>query len=96
MSEEELRVSGHADAVVGQAVEENYCVAIAALGMDDPGAEGDGVWSCDGDVCQVGVQLVSDVAHGGFFFWRYWAADWMQGSIGYEDSSHGRECEVED
>jgi hypothetical protein len=83
VGQEELRVSGHADTVVGQAVEENCCVAVGAVGMDDPSAEGDGVWRCDGDVRQVGVQLVSDVARGGFSFWRYGVAGWMEGSVGY-------------
>jgi hypothetical protein len=95
VGQEELRVPGHADTVVGQSVEENYCVAVTAVGMDDPSAEGDGVWSCDGDVRQVGVQLVSDVARGGFSLWRYGAAGWMEGSVGYEDSCDGGECEVE-
>ena len=54
VSEEELGVSGHADAVVAQAVEEDNGVAVAAMGMDCPGTERDGVWSGDGDVFQVG------------------------------------------
>jgi hypothetical protein len=93
--EEELRVSGHANAVVGQAVEENCGVSVAAMGMDDPGAEEDGVWGCDGNVCEIGVQLVSDVTHGGFVFLRQRAAGGMQGAVGYEDSCYCGECQIE-
>ena len=51
VGEEEVRVSGHADAVVGEAVQKNDGVTVAApMGMNDPGAEGDGVWGGDGNV----------------------------------------------
>jgi len=90
--EEEVRVSGHAEAIVGQAVEENYCVAVAADGMDDPSAKGDGVGRGDGNVCEIGVQLVRNLQHGGFVFLRQGAAGGMQGSVGYEDSCYDGEC----
>lgn len=50
MNQEELRIPGHADTVVGEAVEENHGIAIAAVGMDDPGAKSDPVWGGDGNV----------------------------------------------
>src|SRR5271169_2395584 len=70
LREEQLCVPGHADAVVAEAVEKDYCVAVAGLRTDGPGAEDDGVWRGDGNVCQIGVQLARDIPHGGFCFWR--------------------------
>jgi len=40
---QELGVSGHADAVVAESVEEDCCVAVAAVRADRPGTESDGV-----------------------------------------------------
>src|SRR5579864_4469172 len=39
VGEEELRVSGHAEAIVSEAVEENYGVSVIVARMDFPGAE---------------------------------------------------------
>jgi len=50
VSEEELCVSGHAEAVVAEAVEKDDGVAVAAMRMDRPGTEGDGVWGEDGNI----------------------------------------------
>jgi hypothetical protein len=66
VSEEELRVSGHADAIVGEAVEEDYGVPVAAVRADFPGTEDDGVRGGDGNVFESGIEVVGDVAHGGF------------------------------
>jgi hypothetical protein len=68
VSEEELGVSGHADTVIAEAVEKNNGVAVAVVRVDGPGAESDSVWRGDGDVFEVGVELVSEVAGGGFVF----------------------------
>ncbi len=50
MGEKELCVSGHADAVVAEAVEEEDGVAVGVVGVDHPGAEGYVVGSGDGGV----------------------------------------------
>jgi hypothetical protein len=68
MSEEEFCVSGHAEAIVAEAVKEDDGVAVAAMGMDRPGTEGDGVWGADGNIFQGGIELGGDLAHCGFFF----------------------------
>lgn len=68
VSEEELRVSGHADAIIGEAVEENDGVAVAGMGTDDPSAEGDGIGRGDGNICEIRIEFVSEVMHGGFVF----------------------------
>jgi hypothetical protein len=68
VSEEQLGVSGHADAVVAQTVEKDYGVAIAVMGMDGPGAESDGVWRGDGNVIEVRIEMGCDLTHGGFLF----------------------------
>jgi hypothetical protein len=92
--EEELCVTRHADAIVGQAVEENHGVAVAVVRMDRPGAERGTVGCVDGDAFEVGIELVRDLAHGGFFFRGKRAADRMQNSVGYEDSGYQGECEI--
>jgi len=68
VSEKELRVSGHADAIIGEAVEENDGVVVAGMGTDDPSAEGDGIGRGDGNICEIRIELVSEVMHGGFVF----------------------------
>lgn len=51
--EKNLRVSSHANAIVTEAVEKNYGVAVVATGLNCPGAENDRVWRSDGDIGQV-------------------------------------------
>lgn len=68
VSEEQLCVSGHADAVVAQTVEKDYGVAIAVMGMDGPGTESDGVWRGDRNVIEVRIEMGCDLTRGGFFF----------------------------
>ncbi len=50
--EKNPRVSSHADAIVSETVKKNYGVAVAAIRVNDPGAEGDRFWGSDGDVGQ--------------------------------------------
>jgi hypothetical protein len=76
-SEEELRVSGHADAVVGYTVEEDHGVAVAVPRMDGPGTESDGVWRGDGNGFEVGIEMVGNLTRCGFFFWSQRAAGGM-------------------
>ena len=55
VGEEELSVSGHAEAVVAETVEQKDRVSVGVVGMNDPGAE-DGVVGCgDGDVGEIGI-----------------------------------------
>lgn len=65
-----MRVSDHPDAVVTKAVEEDDGVTVTVAGMDSPGAEGDGIGRGDGNALEIGIELVSSVAHGGFVFLR--------------------------
>ena len=62
--EKKLCVSRHSDAVVGEAVQKNYSVAIGVMRLDCPGAHGCAVWCADGDVCEIGIQAASDASHG--------------------------------
>ncbi len=62
VGEEELGVSGHAEAVVAEAVKEEGGVAIGVMGTDDPGTERGVVGSDDGGVGEVGVQRARGVA----------------------------------
>lgn len=55
VGEEELGISGHAEAVVAEAVEEKDGVSVGVVGMDGPGAEGDVVGRGDGGVGEVGL-----------------------------------------
>lgn len=68
VDEEELSVSGCAEAIVGEAVQEDDGIAVGVVRSDCPGTERDGVWSGDGNVFQVGVEMESNVAHRGFIF----------------------------
>jgi hypothetical protein len=56
VGEEELRVSGHADAVVAETVEEEDVVAVGVMGTNAPGAESDIVRRCDRGVGEIGVK----------------------------------------
>jgi hypothetical protein len=69
VSEEELGVSGHADAVIGEAVEKKDSVVVAAAERaDEPGAESDRVRRGDPNIFEGGIELAGEVAHGGFVF----------------------------
>lgn len=55
VSKEELGISGHSDAVIAKAVEEDHSVAVALAGTNRPGTQGDGIRGGDGNIFQVGV-----------------------------------------
>lgn len=65
VSEKELSVSGHTHAIVAESVEENDSVTVAAVGVDGPSAECDDIWSGDGNIFEIGVEVMRNVAHGG-------------------------------
>lgn len=85
--EKKLCVSRHSDAVVGEAVQQNYRIAIAVMRLDCPGTHCCSVWCVDGDVFKIGIQLASDLSHGSAGFRSQGAASRMQGSIGHENPS---------
>ena len=80
--EEELGVSGHADAIVALAMEEHYGIAVAAVRMERPGTERDGVRSDDGNILEIRIEVVSDLAHCCFLVLSQRAADGMQSAVG--------------
>lgn len=96
MSEEKLCVSGHPDAVVGQAMEEENVVAVRGVWMDHPRAEGDVVGSGDGGVGEFGVEGVGGIADCGDFLFGERAADGMECGVSQIDASDDRESQVED
>ncbi len=55
MSEEKLRIAGHAEAIVAETVEQEDGVVVGVARNDEPGAQGDGVRRGDGDIDDVGV-----------------------------------------
>jgi len=65
VSEKELSVSGHTHAIVAESVEENDSVAVAAVGVDGPSAECNDIWSGDGNIFEIGVEVMRNVAHSG-------------------------------
>ncbi|SPE28483.1 hypothetical protein SBA2_40046 [Acidobacteriia bacterium SbA2] len=96
VGEEELSVSGHADAVVAEAVEEEDGVPVGVVGMDGPGAEGDVVGCRDGCVGEVGVEGVGGVAHGRGVVFGEWASRGVERAVGEVDAADGAEGEVEE
>src|SRR5258706_10558449 len=63
VSEQELRVSSHADAVITEAVEQEDGVAVGVMGMDHPGAQDDVVGGGDGGIGEFGVKGGGGLAH---------------------------------
>ena len=55
VSEEKLSIAGHAEPIVAETVEQEDGVVVGVARDDEPGAQGDGVRSGDGDVDDVGV-----------------------------------------
>ena len=55
VSEEELSIAGHAEAIVSETVEQEDGVVVRVAREDEPGAQGDGVLRGDGDVDEVAV-----------------------------------------
>jgi hypothetical protein len=93
--EEELRVSGRADAVVGNAVKEKHCACVGMVRLDEPGTQDYLVWSRDGDVGEVGIEGSDGIAHGCDFFLGEWATGGVKGSVGYEDADDRADGEVD-
>src|SRR5579864_1931291 len=91
VGEEELRVSGHADAVVAEAVEENYGVAVIMMRIHFPGAESCAVGGCDGDVVEICFGRLSGLAKFGGFSFCERASDWVESGIGQLDAAYGAE-----
>ena len=69
-SQQELCVANHADAIVGETVEENCGVSVTATRLDAPSAESGGVWRDEGNIFEIGVETVGDLAHTEFVFLR--------------------------
>jgi hypothetical protein len=86
VGEEKLSVSGHAYAVVAEAMEENYGVAVAEVGMNGPGAEGDSVRRGDGNLLEIRVESTGNFRHGRLRLWSERTAGGMQSFVGYEHS----------
>ena len=95
MREEQLGVSGHANAVVTEAVEEDHGVTVAAMRMDRPSLESDDVWGCDGNIVEVGLQVTRNLAHGGFVSGGQRAPGGVQSAASYIYSRYQTACEVE-
>jgi len=96
MGEKELCVSGHADAVVGEAVKEEDGVSVGVIGSNEPGAECRLICCRDGDIGEVGVESDGGTAHRCDFFVAEWASCGVEGSVGYEDAHDCAEGTVED
>jgi hypothetical protein len=95
VSEQQVRVSGHADAVVAEAVKEDDGISVSVPRMDGPGTEHDRVGRGDGNVLQIGVEGVGGFDHGGFIFERERTTRRVQCAVGDPDSSDGAEGEIE-
>ena len=91
VGEEELSVSGHADAVVAEAVEENYGVSVFVMRIHFPGAESCAVGSCDGDVVEICFGRLSGLAKFGGVTFGEWASGWVESGVGQVDSAYGAE-----
>ena len=90
MSEEKLRIAGHAEAIVTATVEqEDGVVVVPVTRNDEPGAEGDVVRRGDRFIGEFGVQFFRDVLRGDIFFDADWTARWVEGAVGDEDSADG-------
>jgi len=96
MSDEELGVSGHAEAVIAESVEKEDGVAVGMMGVDQPGAEGCVVGRGDGDFGEVGVEGPGGVAHCGDFVFGERTADGVQCGVGEGDAADGAESQIED
>lgn len=70
VSEKKLCVSCHANAVVGETVEKDDLVAATVIWVDGPGIQRNPVGPRDGNVIEIRVKAVSDLAHVGLRFLR--------------------------
>ena len=95
VGEEELSVSGHAEAVVAEAVEQEDGVSVGLVRMDDPGAEDDVAGRGDGDVDEIGVEGVDGLANSGGFIFGEFAAGRVERAVGQIDSADDAEGDVQ-
>jgi len=88
---QELRVSAHADAVVAEAVEENYGVSVIVMRIHFPGAESCAIGSCDGNVVEICFGRLSRLAKFGGFSFGEWPSGWVECGVGQVDATNGAE-----
>jgi hypothetical protein len=96
VGEEELSISGHADAVIAHTVQEDHIVSDGLMGMDDPGAENGAVGSGDRCVAEFGVEGTSGLASAGNLVVGERAARGMECSVGYEDACDRADGQVQE
>ena len=63
VSEKELRVSGHTEAIVGESMEKNHCIVVAAVWMNGPCAERDRICRNNGNIFKVGTENLRHFPH---------------------------------
>jgi hypothetical protein len=95
VSGQQPRVSGHADAVIAEAVKQDNGISVSVPRTDGPGAECDRIGRGDGNILQIGVDCVGGFDHGCFIFRRKRTARRVQCAVGDPDSGDGAEREVE-
>src|ERR1700686_2670622 len=90
VGEKELRVSGHADAVVAEAVEKEDCASVSLAGTNFPSAKDDLIWRSDGNVVEFGVQSAGGLPCLGRFIFCQRAAGGVECAVSEKDASDDR------
>ncbi len=96
VSQKELRVSSHPNAIVAKAVEKKYDVAVFLVGMNFPCAQDDAVGRGDGDVSEFGLHCENRLAGFSYFVLRERAPGRVKCAVGEVDASRDAESRVQD
>src|ERR1700733_7758938 len=96
VGKKELRVSGHADSVVAETVEEENGVAVRVVGTDDPCKQDGAVGRCDRGVGRFGIEGVGRLTKFGSFGFGERTARRVKSAVGQVDAADGAESHVQD
>ena len=91
-----MRVPGHANAIVTEAVEKEDCISVSLAGMNFPSAKDDLIWRSDGNVVEFGVQSAGGLPCLGRFIFCQRAAGRVEGAVGEIDASDDAKSNVQD
>ena len=93
--DQQLRISGHADAVVSQPVKQNDGISVAVQRTKSPRAKPDTIGRGRRYLLQIGIQCARVMAHGGRFLFGQWPPSRMQRAVGNINPADGAKTGIQ-
>jgi len=93
--EQQVSVSGHAFAIIGNSVQQDYCIAVVVSGMDKPSLKRRPIGCGDSHILQFSVEIRSHGC-GNCLLMAQWKTREFEANIGYDDASQNRQEKISD